>query len=261
MNTMTDRKKVKTFHNDISRPNGTSSGALLEAKGLGMGYFPGQDVVRDADIKVFRGTVTMILGRSGSGKTTFLKGIAGLINISRGIVNWESVGNTSQAPRVAYIPQTLGLIRSMTTMDNTLVGALRDVPGFLSFWNIFPSDVRKKAKRILTDLGLADKIDARVSRLSGGQRQRVAIARALIQDPDVILADEFVSQLDAVTTEEILVMMKSLAGKGISFLVTTHDTDLVERFADRVVIMNEGKIILDGDAARFSSGEMINMIK
>jgi len=234
---------------------------ILEAKGVWLRYPSGADVVCDADIQVFRGNITMILGRSGSGKTTLLRGISGIINVSRGSIQWNPDDENCPLPRVAYIPQTLGLVRSMTALENTLIGVLRDVPGFLSLCNIFPASVKDKAKKILTDLGLSGKIDTRVSRLSGGQRQRVAIARALIQDPDLILADEFVSHLDAVTTEEILLMMKNLAETGISFLVTTHDVELAQRFADRVIIMNHGRIVLDDDADNLSCPVLIGLIK
>jgi phosphonate transport system ATP-binding protein len=262
MNAKSNMKHQSRLRDDSHSSTLTASaGRLLEAKGLGIGYVSGQDVVRDVDLNIYQGTVTMILGRSGSGKTTLLKGIARLIKVSRGSLNWESGARPSREPRIAYIPQTLGLIRSSTTLENTLIGTLRDVPRLRSLFNFFPAAVRKKAERILVDLGLADKIDVRVSRLSGGQRQRVAIARALIQDPEIILADEFVSQLDAITTEEILVMMRDLAARGISFLVTTHDTDLVERFADRVVMMRDGAIVLDGDAATVSSQKMISLMK
>jgi phosphonate transport system ATP-binding protein len=245
---------------DFSTPDNRFQ-RILRTRGVWLRYPAGPDVVRGADIEVFRGKVTMILGRSGSGKTTLLRGIAGLIGVSQGVIAWNPDNGNAQRPRLAYIPQTLGLVRSMTALENTLVGALRDVPGVRSLCNIFPLPIQEKAKKILVNLGLADKIDTRVSRLSGGQRQRVAIARALIQDPGLILADEFVSQLDAVTTEEILIMMRELAKKGISFLVTTHDTELVKRFADRVIVMNRGKIDLDDNVSGLSAQDMLEMLK
>ena len=106
-----------------------------------------------------------------------------------------------------------------------------------------------------------DKLDKKIITLSGGQRQRVAIARALMQNPQVILADEFVSHLDALTTHEILAMTKQLTKKGIGFLITTHDVDLVKHYADRVVIMGNGTLIVDQPAHCLTPKQMVNFLK
>ena len=125
----------------------------------------------------------------------------------------------------------------------------------------FSSETLKNAQQILTDLGIWDKRSRKICNLSGGERQRVAIARALMLRPKLILADEFVAQLDPITTTEILVMMRHLAQRGISFLVTTHDIELVKEYADRVIIMKEGRILCDHSTDGLAMEEVLDCLK
>jgi phosphonate transport system ATP-binding protein len=230
---------------------------ILESKDIWARYNQGPDILQGVSLQIFSGVVTMVLGRSGSGKTTLLKALAGLLKPRKGIIQKSPLDPSDEPPHIAYIPQSLGLVRSMTALENTLMGALKDVPKIPSLVKIFPAKAIEEAKSILTQLGLELKINQKVGELSGGQRQRVAIARALMQNPQVILADEFVSHLDTLTTHEILGMMKQLTNKGISFLITTHDVDLVKDYADRVIIMGHGKMIFDSPAQCLTPEQMI----
>jgi ABC-type phosphate/phosphonate transport system ATPase subunit len=234
---------------------------VLESRDIWARYGQGPDILQGVTIQIFSGVVTMILGRSGSGKTTLLKALAGLLKPHRGIIQKSPIDPSDEPPHIAYIPQSLGLVRNMTALENTLMGALKDVPWLPSMVKIFPSIRVNEAKTVLTQLGLGAKIDQKVGQLSGGQRQRVAIARALMQNPQVILADEFVSHLDALTTHEILAMMKQLTHKGISFLITTHDVDLVTQYADRVIIMGHGRMIFDSPAQCLTPQQMLTYFK
>jgi phosphonate transport system ATP-binding protein len=222
-------------------------------------------VLQGTELTIRRGVVTMILGRSGSGKTTLLKVLQGLLKPQRGQVRVPERSAASQqpapAPRMAYIPQNLGLVRSMSALENTLAGALRFTATWRALFRAFPAAVREEAGQTLTRLGLAHKLHERVCRLSGGERQRVAIARALMQQPDLILADEFVSQLDPVTARDILDMVRDFANQGIGFLVTTHETDVVADYADHLLVMNAGRIIYDGDAKTISQASMVELVQ
>ncbi len=235
----------------------TKHSPILEAKDIWAAYGQGQDILQGVSIQIFPGVVTMILGRSGSGKTTLLKALAGIIKPRQGVIQKSPLDPSIEPAHIAYIPQSLGLVRNMTSLENALMGTLKDVPHLASLVNVFPAEIVAQAKAILTQLGLEDKIAQKVCQLSGGQRQRVAIARALMQNPQVILADEFVSHLDALTTHEILGMTKELTNKGISFLITTHDVDLVKQYADRVIIMGHGRMIFDSPAHCLTPQEMV----
>lgn len=236
----------------------------LEAHDLWFAYDGSTYVLRQVDLALESGVVTMILGRSGSGKTSLLKVLGGLLRPQRGWVRVGPVQNGNghhPARTLAYVPQTLGLVRNMTALENTLVGALARVGTWRSLAKFFPRPVIEEGKETLASLGLAHKANEPVYNLSGGERQRVAIARALMQRPSLILADEFVSQLDPVTAEEILGMMRGIASQGVSLLITTHETDVVANYADQVVVMQGGCIIHRAPAGRLTMEEMVDLLR
>jgi phosphonate transport system ATP-binding protein len=235
----------------------------LEARDLWFSY-DGHAVVRGVSLVVPRRRLTMVLGRSGSGKTTLLKTLHGLLHPQRGSVAVSTpTGANGSAPRhgIAYVPQTLGLVRNMTALENALTGALAHVGVVRSLFRLFPKETTARAKTTLANLGLGDKLHRQVYKLSGGERQRVAIARALMQQPSVILADEFVSQLDPLTAEEILDMMRDIAHEGVSFLITTHETDIVAKYADHVIVMRAGAIAHNGPVEGLSEQDMLELLR
>ncbi len=162
--------------------------------------------------------------------------------------------------RVAYIPQTLGLVRPLSALENVLTGALALVPTLRSLAGSFPGPIVSEARRLMDQLGIGDKAHEPVCRLSGGERQRVAIARALIARPGLILADEFVSQLDAVTTRQILDMTRALARRGTAVLMTSHDPELVAQYADRLMIMARGEITFRGHPDELTPQQMVERL-
>jgi phosphonate transport system ATP-binding protein len=120
----------------------------------------------------------------------------------------------------------------------------------------------EEAKETISRLGLSHKVNEPVYRLSGGERQRIAIARALMQRPALILADEFVSQIDPITGGEILEMMQHIArDSGVGLLVTTHETDVVEAYADRIVVMRSGRVVHESAGGALSRAEMLAALK
>ncbi|MGH2451180.1 MAG: phosphonate ABC transporter ATP-binding protein [Candidatus Limnocylindria bacterium] len=222
----------------------------LEVDEVWFSYVPGRPVVRGVGLEAAAGKLTMILGMSGSGKTTLLKVCKGLLSPQRGTV--RVLGSPVLAPRrgvldpsVAYIPQQLGLVRAMSALENAAMGAMARLPRLPSIVGLLPEEEVRRARGTLARLGIGHKADAPVHGLSGGERQRVAIARALMQRPRVILADEFVSQLDPLTSVEIVRIVREIADEGVAVLMTTHELDLVRDFADRVVVLRDGEKVLD----------------
>lgn len=244
-------------------PGGPGSGPVMEARGLWFSYDRKRPVLSGVNLDVGAGAMTMILGRSGSGKTTLLKVLKGLLKPDRGTVSLRTARpGRAGGGAIAYIPQTLGLVRSSTALENTLTGALSHVNTLGSLLRVFPGEVVDEAKDTIGRLGLSHKVHEPVWALSGGERQRIAIARALIQHPALILADEFVSQLDPITAEEILGMMREIAHlRGVSLLVTTHETDVVAEYADRVVVMAGGRVVYDEDGGELTQQEMIELLR
>lgn len=223
---------------------------MLEVRDAHFAYVRSRPVVRGVTIHASPGEVTMILGTSGSGKTTLLKLCKGLLVPQRGDV--RVLGDEVAAPRrgrldprVAYIPQQLGLVRSLSAMENALVGALARVGTLPSLLRLMPEPEVRRARELLGRLGIGHKAEEPVHALSGGERQRVAIARALMQDPRVLLADEFISDLDPLTGAEIMSLVRDAAGEGVAVVMTTHEMDVVREHADHVVVLREGETSLD----------------
>jgi phosphonate transport system ATP-binding protein len=148
-------------------------------------------------------------------------------------------------PAVAYIPQHLGLVLNLSVLDNTLMGALARVPELPSLAHRLPVAERRRAEDLLARLGIGHKAGDKAYALSGGERQRVAVARALMQEPSLLLADEFVSQLDVLTSREILTVVRGIADAGVAVVIATHEIELVDRYADSVVVLRDGEKVLD----------------
>ena len=222
----------------------------LEASDLWFAYSAGRPILRGVSVTAHAGEITMLLGVSGGGKTTLLKLCKGLRAPQRGTVrvHGETVvaGRRSRLdPAVAYIPQHLGLVLNQSVLDNALMGALARVPELPSLAHRIPFAERRRAEDLLARLGIGHKAGDKAYALSGGERQRVAVARALMQEPRVLLADEFVSQLDVLTSREILTVVRGIADAGVAVVIATHEIELVDRYADSVVVLRDGEKVLD----------------
>lgn len=222
----------------------------VSVRDLWFGYGASTPILRGVTLEARAGEMTVILGESGGGKTTLLRILKGLSIPQQGAV--EVLGAPLRRgrlgrldARVAYIPQQLGLIRSQSVLSNVLTGALGRLGTWRSLLGPVPAEYTREAEALLESLGIADKTSVAVQTLSGGERQRVAIARSLMQHPSVILADEFVSQLDVVTSREIMALARAVTDRGVTLVMTTHELDLAREFADRVVVLRHGIVALD----------------
>lgn len=226
-----------------------STDIALRAEGISFAYQGEEWILRDISLALPRGKVTMIMGPSGSGKTTLLKVLAGIMCPQRGrveVLNHEIGGRSQRSlySLIGYIPQQLGLVRNLTSLENVLMGALGRCGHGKVLLGCFPRHEIEQAQAALDLMGIGHKSSEKVFRLSGGQRQRVAIARTLLQRPRVVLADEFVSDLDLALASEILKLMReAVEREQMTFLVNMHETELVREFADQLLILDHGQIV------------------
>ncbi|MET4590803.1 amino acid ABC transporter ATP-binding protein [Arthrobacter sp. 754] len=214
------------------------------------------EVLKSVNLDVYPGQVVVILGRSGSGKSTMLRCINHLEKPSSGavMVNGEVVGYrvkgeklhelrpneiARQRAATGMVFQSFNLFPHLTVLENLLEAPCR-VLGRSA------SQVREEAMKLLTSVGLAEKADFYPSTLSGGQQQRVAIARALVMKPSVMLFDEPTSALDPELVGEVLEVMKELARSGMTMIVVTHEIGFARGVADEVVFMSGGRVAEQG---------------
>ncbi len=220
----------------------------LVVERLSYAYRRGRPVLRDVSLEAQSGEILAILGTSGSGKSTLLRLCRGLLACRSGSVRVAGepvrAGRGALDPRIAYIPQQLGLVRSLSVLDNILVGALAR-RGAVGLIRLGTPELERRAERVAQSLGIGHKLREKAYTLSGGERQRVAIARALLQDAQVLLADEFISQLDPLTTGEIMRLVRQVADDGVAVVMTTHEHSIVRDHADRAIVLRDGVKVVD----------------
>jgi len=245
----TKPSKVKT----LGKAFAIFTKTIVQMNDISASYDSKNYVLKDIRMSVDRGSNYAIVGQSGSGKSTLLRLINGMMNPSKGkiMVDYQTP-NTSDKKfkslmhKIGYIPQNLGLIKNSTVLENILIGALPRVGGFNSFFKRFSDLEIDNAKKILKQVGLQDKENRKIYMLSGGEKRRVAIARALVQKPEIILADEIVSELDHVTAREIMdVLAEAQATMKLTAIMVHHDLQLALEYADRVAVIKEGEKILE----------------
>jgi polar amino acid transport system ATP-binding protein len=218
---------------------------ILEARKLTKIYGPNV-IFKDIDLKVTEGETIVIIGPSGTGKSTLLRCLNLLTSISGGQIFLD--GNEITAPgynedqvrqHIGMVFQNFLLFNHLTALDNVMIG--------LTKVKKMPKDkAREKALEELQRVGLVDRADHYPGQLSGGQQQRVGIARALAMDPRVMLFDEPTSALDPELIGEVLGVMEKLARENMTMLVVTHEMGFAREVADRIVFMEKGGIVEEG---------------
>jgi phosphonate transport system ATP-binding protein len=222
------------------------------------------------DLTVPSGQMLAILGQSGSGKSTLLRTLNGLVAPTSGTVQVLGCDVTSARGRqmrelrcgVGFIFQQFGLVGRLSVMENVLSGALGRIrfprAGVLSY----PRALRVDALANLDRVGLADRAFQRSDTLSGGQQQRVAIARTLMQHPTVLLADEPVASLDPETSASVMSLLLEICQeKGLTVIASLHQVELARGWADRLVGMREGRVVLDASPRDVSSEEVMDIYR
>lgn len=215
--------------------------------------FGDNEVLKKIDLQVQPGEVLCIIGPSGSGKSTLLRCLNRLEEIDSGsvVVNGneltdKNVDINKARENVGMVFQHFNLFPHLTVLENITLA-----PVELNKQD--KATAEQTAKSLLDRVGLADKADVYPNSLSGGQKQRVAIARALAMNPDILLFDEPTSALDPEMVGDVLAVMQQLANDGMTMVVVTHEMGFAREVADRVIFMDGGYIVEEGDPEQIFS--------
>ena len=227
-----------------------------------------EEAIKNINLHIKKGESVVIIGSSGSGKSTLLKCINRLVKPSAGtiliggedIINCKAEQAEKIRGRIGMIFQNFNIIERETVLDNVLNGRLRFNSSLKTVFGKFSGEdysvVRENIKRV----GLEEYANERVANLSGGQKQRVAIARALSQKPDVILADEPVSNLDPKLMKEVMDILKSICvEKGITLVSSLHFLDFAKRYGSRIIGMHNGQIVFDGKPEELTEKDIVDI--
>lgn len=222
---------------------------ILEAKGIKKS-FGKAEILKGLDLSIDKGDVVAILGRSGSGKTTLLRCLDFLEKADEGKLIFDGVEYDLKTItkkqirelrlKTGFVFQSYNLFSNMTALENVM-------EGLVTARKINKKEALETSLSMLEKVGMLEWKDHYPIQLSGGQQQRVAIARALATKPEVIYFDEPTSALDPELTGEVLTVMKKLAEDGMTMIVVTHEMGFARRVANRVVFMEEGRVLEEGD--------------
>ena len=183
------------------------------------------------NLELHPGEIVGVIGRSGIGKSTLLRTIAGLISPISG-----EITTPTERGDIGYIPQRLGLVNHQTVGYNVMMGALPRAPFWQTLFSLPGFELRQSARDAIEAVGLTDKVLDSITQLSGGQQQRVAIARSMVQQPQLLLADECLGELDSETAKEIIQLLQQLANQSnIAIIIVDHNPVRVATFCDRVL--------------------------
>ncbi|MEK4762294.1 amino acid ABC transporter ATP-binding protein [Viridibacillus sp. FSL E2-0187] len=212
--------------------------------------FGNNEILKGVDLSIDKGDVVVILGPSGSGKTTLLRCLNFLEKADQGHATFGEIDVDLHdakkkdihaiRQKIAFVFQNYNLFNNKTALENVIEGLIigRKVP---------KNEAIEIGKKALSKVGLTDKYDAYPSQLSGGQQQRVGIARAVALNPDIILFDEPTSALDPELVGEVLAVMKNIANEGTTMLVVTHEMSFAKDVANRVIFMDGGVVVEEGN--------------
>ncbi len=228
---------------------------MIEVAGLRVVLPPSTVALHAVDLTIARGEFVVVLGRSGAGKTTFLRCLnrlveptAGTIRVAgRAVTGASALAVREVRRQIGMVFQQFNLVRRASAIDNVLAGRLGYVPPVASVFGSFPGADREVARACLDQVGLGHLAERRADTLSGGEQQRVAIARALAQRPAVILADEPTASLDPALTSSIMDILKAInVEQGLTLVVSQHQLETALAYATRIVGFRQGRIAFDG---------------
>jgi ABC-type polar amino acid transport system ATPase subunit len=199
----------------------------------------GQQLLQGVSMALVPGVITSIIGKSGAGKTTLLKSIIGLVPISAGVITingrqLKELSARQRAKAVGYVFQDFNLFPHCTVLENCINPLLVHKMPY--------KEARETVLKVLSDLAMTEYVDRYPSQLSGGQQQRVAIARALVLNPSALLLDEPTASLDPANTDLLVALLKVLAQRGLTIVLSSQDMSFVNKVIDRVYYMEHGVV-------------------
>lgn len=234
---------------------------MLEIKNLVKRYGRDKAVLEGLDLKVEGNSVVSIVGASGAGKSTMLRCINRLVEPTSGSITLNGTelvnlkgGDLRRARRkIGMVFQGFNLLDRLTVMENVLAGRLGYVNLYQAITRRYPQADIERAFMLMERVGIAQYANKRADELSGGERQRVGVVRALMQEPEVLLADEPTASLDPRTSEQIMMLLQSLASElSLPVLINIHNVAQAKTYTERIVGLRHGKMIFDGVPADFN---------
>lgn len=220
-------------------------------------------ILDGVSLEIKKGEMVAILGKSGAGKSTLLRLVAGLAKPSKNSVLVGGVDFFSHKQHknhirniVGFIPQQFGLIKELSVFENVMIGRLAKIGRIASMFRMYPKKDKTAVLDCLFKVGLIGEEEVQARNLSGGEQQRVAIARCLAHEPQIILADEPVASLDISLVKTILEILETENKNGKTVVFVMHNVDLARRFAKRMILIKEGKIISDKPTGEVNDDEI-----
>lgn len=221
---------------------------VISVRGLKK-VFGENKVLNGIDFDLYEGEKVVILGPSGSGKSTFLRCInrleeptAGTISFEDTVIDDKNIQEMRQ--KIGMVFQHFNLINNLTVMENLTLAPVK-------LHKFSEAEAEEKARKLLRHIGLTNKAGAFPSSLSGGQKQRVAIVRALMMEPQVLLFDEPTSALDPESIGDVLDLIHEVVDKGMTTMIVTHEINFAREIASRIVFIDNGKIVEEGEPNKF----------
>jgi ABC-type polar amino acid transport system ATPase subunit len=236
-----------------SAGKGEGGEAIIRAENLTK-HYPGGIVALDhLSLSVARGEVVVLIGPSGSGKSTLLRCLNGLEELDEGTIVIDGIPLDRRRKNRLLIRREVGMVFQAFNLFPHLTVRQNIDLAQIHVRKKTPAEAAATTGALLAKVGIGEKADRYPQELSGGQQQRVAIARALAMDPKVMLFDEATSALDPEMIGEVLAVMRALAAEGMTMLVVTHEMGFAREAGDRIVFMEAGRIVEEGEAERFFS--------
>ena len=240
----------------------------LEVKQVHKVYPSGTDALSGVSFTLEQGSFLSVIGPSGAGKTTLFRILNGMERCTEGEIlcagqhfeRAKGKAKRQMQKQIGTVYQDFCLVEQMSCLQNVLNAALPEMNPVAGALGLFSAAQKDEAAALLEQVGLADKVTAKVRELSGGQKQRVSIARALMQHPAILLADEPVASLDPVTGRQIVELLKSIQQeRGLTVLMNSHNLEFAREYSDELLGLHGGKVVFSGAVDRLDDAALTDI--